>query len=143
MVFNLMLDTNVIIDFFLDREPFNAAAKKVLLLNKEPNIQLSITASSVTDIFYITRRELKDRNAVKDKIIELLTDMSIKILPVTPEAIYMALDLPWKDFEDAVQYATACVNEMNGIVTRNVDDYRMSELNIYTPAEIVEFFNDK
>lgn len=141
MASDLLIDTNVIVDFFLDRQPFREAAQKVLSLNKNPEIKISITASSATDIFYIVRRELKDRRVVRELMIDLVTHMSVKILPVTPEAIYMALNLPWNDFEDAVQYSTACVNNIDAIVTRNVEDYKKSEIDIYTPEEIVEFFN--
>ena len=143
MASTLLIDTNVILDAFLVREPFYETARKVLELNKRPDVTVAITASSTTDIFYLARRELKDRKVVKEMLINLLTEMSVKILPVTPEAIYYALNLPWTDFEDAVQYSTALVNNMDGIVTRNVDDYKLAEIDIYTPTEIVEFFNGK
>ena len=143
MASNLLIDTNVVLDAFLVREPFYETARKVLELNKRPDVMIAITASSTTDIFYLARRELKDRKVVKEMIINLVTEMSVKILPVTPEAIYHALNLPWADFEDAVQYSTALVNNMSGIVTRNVEDYKLSELDVYTPTAIVEFFNGK
>ena len=141
MASNLLIDTNVVLDAFLRREPFYETANKVLKLNKLSNVTIAVTASSTTDIFYLARRELKDRRVVKEMLTNLLTEMSVKILPVTPEAIYRALNLPWNDFEDAVQYSTALVNNVSGIVTRNVEDYKKSEIDIYTPEEIVEFFN--
>lgn len=141
MASNLLIDTNVVLDAFLRRESFYETANKVLKLNKLPNVTIAVTASSTTDIFYLARRELKDRRVVKEMLTNLLTEMSVKILPVTPEAIYRALTLPWNDFEDAVQYSTALVNNVSGIVTRNVEDYKKSEIDIYTPEEIIEFFN--
>ena len=65
----------------------------------------------------------------------------MKILPVTAEAIYVALNLPWRDFEDAVQYSVAQLNEIDAIITRNVEDYKQSEIKVYTPEEIVSTFN--
>ena len=141
MVSKLLIDTNVVVDYFVDRQPFSEIAQKVLRLNKNPNVTVSITASSTTDIFYIVRRELKDRRIVKSLLIDLVTEMSVKILPVTAEAIYIALNLPWRDFEDAVQYSVAQLNEIDAIVTRNVEDYKQSEIKVYTPEEIVETFN--
>ena len=141
MASNLLIDTNVILDAFLRREPFYEAARKVLELNRRPDVTAAITASSTTDIFYLARRELKDRKAVREMIINLVTDMSVKILPVTAEAIYVALNLPWRDFKDAVQYSVAQLNEIDAIITRNVEDYKQSEIKVYTPEEIVETFN--
>ena len=48
---------------------------------------------------------------------------------------------PKDHFEDAVQYSTALLNGIDGIVTRDVEGYSASEIKVYTPEEIVEFFN--
>lgn len=61
----------------------------------------------------------------------------VSIAGVSEEVIKNALELPWKDFEDSVQYSVALLQEMEGIVTRNPNDYKESEINIWTPGELL------
>ncbi|MBQ9479223.1 MAG: PIN domain-containing protein [Selenomonadaceae bacterium] len=141
MASNLLIDTNVVLDMLLARDPFYKTARKVFRLNKQHDAALYVTASSVTDIYYLTRRELKDNAKTKALVVDLVTEMSIRVLTVSAEEIYMALSLPWKDFEDAVQYSTALLGGIDGIVTRDVEGFALSEIKVYTPKEIVETFN--
>lgn len=53
------------------------------------------------------------------------------------DMIKNALELPWKDFEDSVQYSVALLQEMDGIVTRNPNDYKKAEIEIWTPEELL------
>jgi predicted nucleic acid-binding protein len=52
----VILDTNVVIDIALKRKLFNNDALKVLLWLNNNQVQAFVTASSVTDIFYILRK---------------------------------------------------------------------------------------
>jgi hypothetical protein len=59
----------------------------------------------------------------------------VGILPVDEKIIALALSSRFRDFEDAVQYYTAAQNGMTCLITRNVRDYKGSELPVLTPAE--------
>ena len=43
----------------------------------------------------------------------------------------------WNDFEDSVQYSVAYLQEMNGIVTRNPNDYREAKIKVWKPEELL------
>ena len=130
-----MLDTNVILDFALRREPFFEDAEQVLLLTEQrENIEF-VSSSAVTDIFYMLRRYYGD----SFKAQEVLSSLRkiVTILEVSDRNIKHALDLHWHDFEDAVQYATAERIQADFIITRNVRDFRQSKVVAFTPSEFL------
>jgi len=61
---NVLIDTNVILDILLQREPHNKDAAKINILSEKGYIRSYISASAVTDIFYIARKELKNTDTV-------------------------------------------------------------------------------
>lgn len=132
----LLIDTNVVLDVLLDREPFCNEAAKVLNLSDRAEVKEYISASAITDIYYIAYRQLRDKTIVRNMIKTLLSIVSIAC--VTEREIVEALELEWADFEDSVQYAVASLNEMDGIVTRNAADYKRAELSVWSPEQIVK-----
>lgn len=133
----LLIDSNVVLDVILNRKPFFDASEKVLRLGIRPDIITYVSAASVTDIYYIAYRNLKDNNLVYSWLSRVFGFANL--IAVTPENIYNAVNLRWRDFEDSVQYSIAKLNGMDGIVTRNMKGFRESDLKIYTPEEILEF----
>lgn len=53
---NVLLDTNVVLDFVLDRQPFAKAAELVLEMAKCRPIQFCLSATTITDLFYIAAK---------------------------------------------------------------------------------------
>lgn len=132
----LLIDTNVVLDLLLNREPFCNEVAKVLNLSDRAEVKEYISASAITDIYYIAYRQLRDKTIVRNMIKTLLSIVSIAC--VTEQEIAEALELEWSDFEDSVQYAVAYLNEMDGIVTRNAADYKRAELSVWSPEQIVK-----
>jgi predicted nucleic acid-binding protein len=132
----LLIDTNVVLDLILKRELFYQNAIDVLSLAKRDDVQEYVSASAVTDIYYITYRSLRDRNKVRQLMKELF--VIVRVAGVTKQEIKEALELDWKDFEDSVQYSVALLQEMDGIVTRNPKDYEKTEIQVFTPEEILK-----
>lgn len=124
----LLIDTNVILDVLLRREPFAKAATDVLSLTRREDIREYVSASAVTDIYYIANRQMKDSTVVKDLLKRLL--MVVSVAAVSEQEIQNALCLPWADFEDSVQYSVALLNEMDGIITRNPKDYQDANIQV-------------
>ena len=60
-----LIDTNVVLDVLLRREPFVQDAAKVLKTVGR-GAEEYVSASAVTDIYYIARRELKDKARAKN-----------------------------------------------------------------------------
>ena len=99
----LLIDTNIVLDVLLRRDPFCTSSTDVLKLTQGEDIQEFISASAVTDLYYIAYRQLRDKTLVKKLLKQLLQVVSVAT--VSEDEITTALDLPWGDFEDSVQYA--------------------------------------
>lgn len=137
----LLIDTNIVLDVLLKREPFYHSAVKVMNLAQYDDVQEFVSASAITDIYYIAYKQIKDRELVIDLIRRLLTIVSVAA--VSGQEIVQALDMGWKDFEDAVQYSVALMGEMEGIVTRNPKDYENADINIWLPEQIIKDYEKK
>ncbi|MEZ3462135.1 MAG: PIN domain-containing protein [Lachnospiraceae bacterium] len=134
-----LIDTNVILDVLLKREPFYKSCASVLTLARRKEIELYVSASAITDIYYIANQALRDRAEVKSLIVKLIKVVSVA--GISEDEIQKALALPWKDFEDSVQYSVALLQKMDGIVTRNPKDYKEAEMKVWDPEEIVSWWN--
>ncbi len=134
-----LIDINVILDVLLKREPFYKSCASVLTLARRKEIELYVSASAITDIYYIANQALRDRAEVKSLIVKLIKVVSVA--GISEDEIQKALALPWKDFEDSVQYSVALLQKMDGIVTRNPKDYKEAEMKVWDPEEIVSWWN--
>ena len=134
----VLLDTNIVLDYLGANQGFAEDAEGVFdLAAKRKDIQF-VSSSAITDILYVLRRAVKDRELVKRKYESFRKRISI--LPVTEKDIDTAFARDWKDFEDAVQYTVAEANGVDCIVTRNKDDFEEDRIPCYTPSEFVEMF---
>lgn len=132
----LLIDTNIVLDVLLKREPFYKSAVEVMNLAQYDDIQEYISAAAITDIYYIAYREIKSKKLVKELLSKLLSIVSIAA--VSEKEIKKALELEWNDFEDAVQYSVALFDDMEGIVTRNPKDYKESCIKVWLPEQILQ-----
>ena len=132
---NLLIDTNVILDILLKREPYYKDAARICVLSEKGHIRSYVSASAVTDIFYVAKKELKN----KQLALELLKNVLdvINIASVTEETIYEALDLQWDDFEDSVQYVAGNSISAEYIVTRNPKDFSNSDIKVISPEKFI------
>jgi len=112
----VLIDTNVILDFLLSRKPHVKEAKQIFSLISHDVIKGYTTASSVTDIYYITSKILND-NAAREAVKQLLK--IIGVVTVTGEDCTNALDLPITDYEDAVVAVCADKERFDYIVTND------------------------
>ena len=124
---HVLIDTNVVLDVLLNRYPFAHDAITIFKL-PESVVYKYISASAITDIYYIAYRELRDKQQVKDIIKRLLS--VIRVADVSEENIFFALDADWNDFEDSVQNAVAESHNFDAIITRNSADFKKSNVNI-------------
>lgn len=131
----LLIDTNIILDVLLKREPFCQSGVNILTLAGREDIDEYVSASAITDIYYIAYKALKDKRAVRTLLNQILKVVSVA--GVTENEIRKALELEWNDFEDSVQYSVALLDNMDGIVTRNPHDYKNSEILVWLPEELL------
>lgn len=137
----LLIDTNVILDVLLKREPFFREGAEVLRLVWRDDVTEYISATTITDVYYIAYRQTRDRKIVMDLLGKLLTVLSVAT--VSEQEIKNALALDWKDFEDSVQYSSALFNEMDGIVTRNPSDYERADIPVWQPEQLLQRLAEK
>ncbi|MEG4071596.1 PIN domain-containing protein [Microcoleus sp. Pol14C2] len=130
----ILIDTNIIVDVALDREPFFAESDRILTLVEEAQIQGYISASTFSDLYYIIRRD-RGRDWTLDFLRQLAT--FCQVATVDSSVISMALTCNFKDFEDAIQYSTAVINRIDAIVTRNPRDFPVTTPRIVTPNQLI------
>ena len=130
----VLIDTNVVLDVLLNRPTFVSAAAAVLKI-PESDAQKYVSASAVTDIYYIAYRELRDKDLVKDLLRRLLR--VVHVADVSESEIISALNSGWSDFEDSVQNAVAELHGFDAIITRNPDDFKASSLPIISPVDFL------
>lgn len=135
-----MLDTDVTLDFLLEREPFFEAATKLFELNANGIFDAYISAITPINVFYLGRKVV-GAPKIRQGIADLLK--LVRITSVTQESLEKALGLPFADYEDAVQHCCATVEGLEGIVTRNVKDYKNSTVPVFTPAEFLNHIKSR
>lgn len=129
----VFIDTNVIIDFLAEREPFAMDAAKLFEYANQNKLKIFISAVSYNNIYYILHQSLK--HAATIKLLAELSDM-IEIADVTDDVIRQSLKSDFNDFEDAIQYYSALkIPKIDFIITRNTKDFKKSTLPVLTPAE--------
>lgn len=131
----ILLDTNIIVDVALERQPHFDASQQVLLLVEQGQIEGYISASTFSDLYYIIRRA-RGREWTTDFLNWLVT--YCQIATVNETAIRMALAANFRDFEDAIQYSTAVVNQLDAIITRNTEDFPVTTPRIMTPEQLIQ-----
>jgi len=129
----VLIDTNVVLDFLQEREPFVENAARLFERIDAGEIEGFIAATTITNIYYIVRR-VAGRVVAQDAIAQVLSDLNI--CAVDLEILEQALVLNFEDFEDAVQYACAAVHNVDAIVTRDASGFVNAEIPVVLPGEI-------
>ena len=130
----LMIDTNIVLDVLLEREPFYSNSKAVLELCEGGKINGFISASTATDIFYLVRKSLQSTDEAYKALGNILS--IVKILTVTNDDVNSAFVQRAHDFEDCLLATCAKSNKCDGIVTRNKKDFLSFGVALYSPEEI-------
>ena len=138
---SILIDTNIFLDVFLQRDPFFEKSRAILELCEEQKVLGFLTASSITDIFYILRKGLHDSASAYDCLGAVL-DIA-KIIPVTEENILDAYKTKASDFEDCLLSACAKSAGCDVIITRNIKDLKDFEVPPMEPDAILQWFSAK
>lgn len=121
MEIRILLDTNILLDYILTREPFYDNAKKIILACINGTVKACIAAHSISNMFFILRREYESKERRK-----LLLNICkiFDIEGIDKEKLISGLENDdFFDFEDCLQMECARAYEAKYIVTRNVSDY--------------------
>jgi predicted nucleic acid-binding protein len=132
----VLIDTNIIVDVALERLPFYMQSQNVLSAAYRQTIEGYISASTVSDLYYIIRK-VKGRALTLQFLQGILTFCSVAT--VDRSVITMAFATNFSDFEDAIQYSAAVASQMDAIVTRNPSDFaNATALQIFTPEQLIQ-----
>ena len=132
----VLIDTNIILDWFLHREPWFETAK--MLLNKIwfGRDKSYLTVHSVCDLFYIIDKSFPIDE--KKKLLQLLLSRNEIISESKKDIASFISNNDWTDLEDGLQMQCAANYKLDYIITRNLDDFTTSAI----PAISMESYLD-
>ena len=133
MVGKILIDTNVLLDYLLEREPFFEDAKKVILSCAEGNTKGCIAAHSISNMFFILRKDYTQKERRKI-LFNLCTIFDVEGIDKVKLLSGLANE-DFSDFEDCLQMECAKSYGADYIVTRNVSDYSISDIKAILPSE--------
>lgn len=134
---SVLFDTNIILDIALKREPFFQDAIKLFSLIDDQKIVGFVTATTITDIYYLSKKANGHTKTIQ--FIESLLKI-VEIIGVGKTTILNAILLKIKDFEDGIQVSAALLSDIEVIITRNEKDFAHSNLKIISPKEFLNNF---
>lgn len=133
---NVLIDSDVILDFFLDRGPFADDTSILLSMCEMKQINGFVTPIIISNVFYILSKTNKRESVINS--LKILISF-IDVIDVNKEIVIQSLNSNFNDFEDALQnYAAEYSNKISTIITRNKKDYKNSKLNVVTPTEYLK-----
>ena len=135
---SIFIDTDVVLDFFLDREPFSSYASIIFSLSEEKKIKVYISPLTINNCYYILRKLASHAKVVKNlQKLLLITN----ITSISKQDVSLALNSNFKDLEDALQHYSAISHaKVDAILTRNIKDYKYSELTVMTPETYLKTY---
>ena len=134
----IFVDTNIIVDLIADRKPFSKFAIDLFNRAEKKKIKLFTSSHSISTTHYLLKKYIDEKNL--RSILYDLTDY-ITIIPIDTEMIQKGLRSKHKDLEDALQINCAySVEKIDCIVTRNIKDFKDSEITVLTPDELYNKF---
>lgn len=133
---NLFIDTDVIIDFLVDRKPNSREAAIIFTLIDQRKLKGHASSLTFSNLYYILRK-LEPQKKVLAKLDSLAKMFTI--LNVDEQNIKDALESGFPDFEDSIQYFCALESKkIEVIITRNTKDYKNSSLSVMTPGDFLK-----
>lgn len=131
----ILLDANIILDVLMNRSQFIEDSAMIWKLCETKQITGYVSTLTFANIAYIMRKEL-----TPEKIEDVFFKLSLifEFADLNSKILKKAIKMNWKDFEDAIQNATAEQIRANYIITRNVRDFTKSKILAFTPSELLE-----
>lgn len=133
MEIRILVDTNVLLDYLLCREPYDQGAKDIVMVCKQKKVLGCIAAHSISNMFFILRKvfSIEERRRLLRNLCELFA-----VEGIDETKILEALNNEkFSDFEDCLQMECAIAFQADYIVTRNGDDFKGSSIPCIEPNE--------
>jgi len=130
----VLLDTDVNLDFILQRQPFFLEASEIFTRLGNGEFDAYVSAVTPINVYYFTRKA-KGISGSKQAVRDLL--IAVRICAVDDKILQDAQNCLITDYEDAVQHECAAAENLDAIVTRNAKDFKNSSVKIYSPSEFL------
>lgn len=130
---NALIDTNVLLDLLLKRDPWYTEALPMWEARDRGQLYAHIPASVLTDIFYICRKQVGVDGA--RRAVEACLS-GFTLIVIDHALLQRAFELPGSDFEDNVQVACAQVANLDCIVTRDPAGFHNSPIMVAAPSDV-------
>lgn len=138
-----LVDTNIVIDFFARRKRFEASARKLLLLGALGEFSLWVSASQITDIFFLLTTGPERINPEQAKAALRMLRKQSRVYAMSEADVDAALDSTWDDFEDACVYQCALKLKADAIITRNKKDFEKSSIKVFDCDELFAYLAEE
>ncbi|MCX5965106.1 MAG: PIN domain-containing protein [Cyanobacteria bacterium] len=132
----VLIDTNITLDFLLRREPFFQDAELIFQAIDVGQVIGYVTATTLTDIFYISRKHTRSVDQARQAVSETLTVMVV--CPIDRAVLESAFNSGLVDFEDAVQIFGAVSQGLDGILTRDNKGFLSSPIPVFSIQELLQ-----
>ena len=131
----ILIDTNVILDVLVKREPFYVDSARVWTLIRRKFIAGYLSAISINKLYYIVKK-LEGHKTAASFVDQILEDY--EIIDLTKSILKQARTIQKKDFEDLIQYFSALHEGCDFLVTRNKKDFPLIGIKIISPRELLK-----
>ena len=130
----LLIDTNGVLDVLLNRPEFVKASSMIWKICETEQAKGYISTLTYANMMYVMRKQL-----TSEQIEEVFCKLNLifEFADFSSAVLERAMNMKWKDFEDAVQSATAESVHADYIITRNLKDFTQSKVMAFTPAELL------
>lgn len=142
MAYNLFIDTNVYLDYLMNRGKEWQHAENILELAENNRIEIFTSASSLLNLIYVMRSYKLTNNEIVVHVNNILRYS--KLANPDNTVFQTALSVGFPDLEDAVQYYTALhIKGIDYFITSNTKDYKKasSQLPVITPRQFMTLYN--
>jgi len=126
----VFVDTDVVLDLLLEREPFFQRSAELFSLAHRRVVTIHLSAVTFSTLYYFLRK-YKGAAHARAKLAGLRS--IVTVLPTDAMVVDQAIASRFTDFEDAIQCFTALGSDMDVLVTRNTSDFKQAQLPVNTP----------
>lgn len=132
----VFVDTNILLDLLLEREPWAEDAAILFSMADRKEIELLCCSLSFSTAVYLMQRFKYTRKEIVSKL-TIVKSIST-VTTVSDSVIDRMLQSDFVDLEDAIQYYSALAFGAETIITRNPKDFATSSIPIATPKEFIQ-----
>lgn len=132
----VFVDTNILVDLIADRRPFSKFAIQIFSKAEDKKMKLYTSSHSIATTHYLLKKFIDEKD-LRDVLLNIID--YVNVIPIDIDVIKKGLKSKHKDFEDALQiYSAYSIEKMDCIVTRNIKDFKESDIPAFSPDELIK-----